>query len=133
MNRDPDQDVLRRFLGVLDEDVEVAILMEDAGVEQLVFELVPAAAATGLNKIAVRVLRLRVLVEVLHVRVGRRAVEVEVVFLDVLAVVAFAVGQAEQPLLQDGVLAVPQGQREAEPLPVVGEACQAVLAPAVGA
>src|SRR5262249_23161175 len=60
------------------------------------------------------------------------AVEVEVVFLDVLAVIAFAVGQPEQAFLEDGVLAVPQGQRKAEPLMLVGDAGQAVLAPAIG-
>jgi hypothetical protein len=64
--------------------------------------------------------------------VRRRAVEVEVVLLDILAVVAFAVGQAEEPFLQDGVLAVPQRQGEAETLVVVRDAGQAVLAPAVG-
>jgi hypothetical protein len=47
---------------------------------------------------------------------GRRAVEVEVVLLDVLAVIALAVGEAEQALLEDRILAVPQGQGEAEPL-----------------
>ena len=45
-----------------------------------------------------------------------RAVEVEVVLLDVLAVVALAVGEAEQPFLQDRILAVPQREREAEDL-----------------
>ena len=63
----------------------------------------------------------------------RRRVEVEVVLLDVLAVVAFAVGQAEQPLLEDRVLAVPQRDGEAELLLVVGDAGEAVFAPAVGA
>ena len=58
--------------------------------------------------------RLRVLVEVLHVRVRRRAVEVEVVLLDVLAVIPLAVGQAEQPLLEDRILPVPQRQGEAQ-------------------
>ena len=77
--------------------------------------------------------RLRVLVEVLQVGVGRRRVEVEVVLLDVLAVVALAVGQAEQPLLEDRIAAVPEREREAEALAVVGEAGEAVLAPAVGA
>ena len=77
--------------------------------------------------------RLRVLVQVLHVRVRRRAVEVEVVLLDVLAVVALAVGQPEGTLLEDRVLAVPQRQREAQHLVVVADAGQAVLAPAVGA
>ena len=133
VDADLDQDVLGRRLGVFDEHVEVAILVEHAGVEQLVLELVPAPAAAGLDEVVVGIGRLRILVEVLHVRVGRRAVEVEVVLLDVLAVIALAVGQAEQAFLEDRVLAVPQGQREAEPLLVVGDAGQAVLAPAVGA
>ena len=130
---DLDQDVLGRLLGILDEHVEVAILVEDAGVEQFVLEFAAAAAAAGLDEIGVGKGRLRILVEVLHVRMGRRAVEVEVVLLDVLAVIALAVGQAEEAFLEDGVLAVPQGQGEAEPLLVVGDAGQAVLAPAIGA
>src|SRR5262249_5375928 len=52
--------------------------------------------------------------------------------LDVLAVVALAVGQAEKALLEDGILAVPQSERKAEPLLVVGDAGQAVLSPAIG-
>ena len=39
---DPHQDVVGRRLGVLDDDVEVAVVVEDAGVEQLVFRLVRA-------------------------------------------------------------------------------------------
>ena len=39
------QHVFRPGLGVLDEDVEVAVVVEDAGVEQLELRPVPAAAA----------------------------------------------------------------------------------------
>ena len=130
---DLNQDVFRRFLGVLDEHVEVAILIEHARVEQFVLHLVPPAAVTGFDQIPVREGCLRILVEVLHVRMRRRAVEVEVILLDVLTVIALAVGQAEQAFLEDRVLAVPQGQREAESLLVVGNARQAILAPAIGA
>src|SRR5262249_55426775 len=41
------------------------------------------------------------------------------------------IGQAEQALLQHRVLAVPQGDGHAKPLPVVAEAGQAILAPAI--
>ena len=85
---DPDADVLGRRLGVLDDDVEVAVVVEDAGVEQLELEALAVAAAVLLDQPAVGELGLRVLVEELHVRVRRRVVEVEVVLLDVLAVVA---------------------------------------------
>jgi hypothetical protein len=44
-----------------------------------------------------------------------------------------ACGQSEEPLFEDGILPVPEGQAEAEALHVVGNACDAVLAPAVGA
>src|SRR5205823_11560198 len=50
---------------------------------------------------------------------------------DIFPVVAFAVGQPEQALLEDRVTPVPQRDREAEALLVVGDAGQAVFAPAV--
>src|SRR5262249_61434408 len=62
-----------------------------------------------------------------------RGVEVVVKLRDVPAVVALAVGQAEQPLLEDRVLPVPQGNAQAEQLLLVAQPSQAVLAPAVGA
>src|SRR5262249_32664953 len=63
----------------------------------------------------------------------RRGVEVVVDLLHVLAVIPLAVGQAEEPLLEDWVLAVPQGQRQAQALLVVADAGDAVFTPAVGA
>ena len=74
---------------------------------------------------------MRILVEHLHVAVGGCAVQVEVVFLDVLAVVAFGAGQAVQPLLEDRVVPVPQRQGEAQVLGAVADPGQAVLVPAV--
>ncbi len=130
---DPDQEVLRSRLGVLDEDVEVAVLVEGAGVQQLVLQLVLSARGVGPEQVLVREPALRVLVEVLHVRVGRRAVEVEVVLLHVLAVVALGVGQPEQALLEDGIAAVPERQGEAEPLLAVRDPGEAILTPAVRA
>ena len=65
---------------------------------------------------------LRVLVQPALVGVGRQVVDVEVVLLDVLAVVALGVGQAEEPLLEDRVVLVPQREREAQPLLVVADA-----------
>src|SRR5262249_36172406 len=64
---------------------------------------------------------------------GRRSVEVVVDLLHILAVIALTVAEAEQALLQDRVLAVPESEAEAEPLLVVAEAGDAVLAPAIGA
>ena len=63
----------------------------------------------------------------------RRTVEVEVVLLDILAVIALAVGQAEQALLEDRVAAVPQREGKAQTLLLVADAGDAVLAPVIGA
>src|SRR5581483_8555149 len=119
-----DEDVFGALLGVLDEDVEVAVVREGAGVEQLVLEILAGAAAGGLDEIAVGELALGVLVQVLHVRVGRRAIEIKVVFLAVLAVVPLAVGKAVEALLEDGIALVPQGQGEAEQLAVVADSAE---------
>ena len=130
---DQHQDVVGGALGVFDDDVEVAVLVEDPGVEELVLHVLLAAAAVGGHEVLVRERPLRVLVLALHVGVGRGAVEVEPVLLDVLPVVALGVGEAEHPLLQDRIGAVPQGEGETELLAVIADPRDAVLAPPVGA
>ena len=131
LDGDLNEDVFRRRLGVLDEHVEVAVLIEHAGIEQLVFQVPAPSLLVRPNEVLVRVGSVRILVQVLHVRVRGRGVDVEVVLLHVLAVVALAVREAEQPLLQNRVAPVPQREREAEELPVVGDSREAILAPAI--
>src|SRR4029077_12576071 len=113
---------------------EVPVVIEDAGVDE--FELHrrrALATCVLLEQPFVGVCGLRQLVELARVSVARDGIEIVVDLLDVLAVVALLVGQAEQPLFQDGVVPVPQRERQAQELPVVGKAGEAVLAPAVGA
>jgi hypothetical protein len=54
-------------------------------------------------------------------------------FFDVLAVIAFTIGQAEHSFLQDRIAAVPEGERETEQLPIVGDTGDSIPAPAIGA
>src|SRR5262249_46223224 len=49
----------------------------------------------------------------------------------VFPVIALAVGQAEQPLLQDRIACVPHRNRETQPLAGIGEAADAVFTPAI--
>ena len=130
---DPDEAFFRRRLGVFDDDVEVAVFVEHAGVDELVLELLARAARVGLHEVVVREGGLRVFVEPLHVGVRRRGIQIEVVLLDVLPVVPLAVAQTEKPLLQNRVLPVPQRQRETQPLLDVAEAREPVLSPVVRA
>ena len=131
-HRDPRQQVRRPGLGVVDLHVEVPAPVEHAGVQQLVLGVVEAALAVGADQVVVGEGRVRVLVPPPHPRVGRGVVGVEVVLLDVLPVVALRVRQPEEALLEDRVLAVPQGQAQAQLALVVADAGHAVLAPAVG-
>src|SRR5690349_14383517 len=85
-----------------------------------------------LDQIGVRERPLRILVEPLHPRVRRRGVERPPVLLHVLAVVPLGVREAEEPLLEDRVSLVPQRDGEAEVLPAVADAAEAVLPPPVG-
>src|SRR5215472_2147948 len=87
----------------------------------------------GIYQIHIGVCTLRVLVEVFHVRVSGGAVQVVIIFLDVFSVIGLAVGQAERPLLEDRILAVPQRQRKTQPLVIVAETGEAVLAPVISA
>ena len=129
--RDSHQDVVRTGFGVLHVDVEVSVVLEHARVEEFILHVVAVAPAVRLHQVGVGKGRLRILVQVLHVRVGRRAVEVEVVLLHILTMVPFAVGQSKQPLLEDRILAVPEGQGKADLLLVVGDAGQTVFPPAI--
>ena len=127
----PHQDVFRRGLGVLDDHVEVPVLVEQAGLDQLVLELAAVPASVLLEEPAVGELGLRVLVDVPHVAVARGVVDVEVVLLAVLPVVSLVAGQAEQPLLQDRIAAVPHGEGQADEAVAVGKPGDAILTPAV--
>ena len=87
---DADQNVAAIGFRVFDRHVEIAILVEDARIEQFVFEILISPARILGNQVFVREARLGILVKHLHVAVRRRAVEVEIVFLDILAVIALA-------------------------------------------
>src|ERR1700689_2069355 len=128
---DFDQQIVGRRLRVFNKNVEVPIVVENARVQQLVFLFVARALAVGLDDVVVRRGALRILVEVLHVGVRGSAVAVEVVLLYVLAMITFAVGQAEKPLLKDRIFAVPQRNREAQHAVDVANPGQTVLAPTV--
>ena len=92
------------------------------------------ATAPGvlLDELPVRERCLRVVVSPVQQGMGGQRVEVPPVLLDVLAVVALAVGEAEETLLENWVRTIVQGQREAQAVLVVGDPGEPVLAPAIG-
>src|SRR5262249_43800284 len=61
----------------------------------------------------------------------RRAVEIEVILFNVFAVIALTSGDAKQPLLENGIFSIPQGESKTDHLMTVGDAGNAVFIPAV--
>ena len=107
-----DADVFGVGFSILHENVPVAVVVEDTGVEEFVFRAylskIGTVAPVLLNQIGVRIFGLRILVQHAHVAVRGRAVEVEPVFLNILAVDTLVAGKAEHALFEDGVASVPQ-------------------------
>ena len=127
------QQVIRAGLGVVHLDDPVPVLIEHPGIQQFILGLLAAARRVLINEVLVRERGLRIVIPPAVPHMARQRVEIPPVLLDVLAVVALRPGQAERPLLQDRVLAVPQRQAQAQPLFDVAEPGQAILTPPVGA
>src|SRR5208337_1083469 len=118
---------------VLDCHIEVAIVVERAGVCQLELRLILAAAAILLDQCCVWEFALRIFVQTFRIRMGRRRIEIEIEVLYVLTVIALGIRETEDALLEDRVAAVPKREREAEARLAIGESQQSVLAPSVRA
>src|ERR1700733_6013771 len=93
-----DQDVIRGSVEILDENVPVAIFIENSGIDQFELIVLKTAVAILMQQLRVWVCSLGVLIKHFEIGMVWRGVEVEIVFLDVFIVVALAVGKAEQSL-----------------------------------
>ena len=132
-HRHLDQDVVRARLRVIGGDLEVPAIVEDAGVDQLELGVEPSSPCVLLDQALVGERSLRVHVSPAHPGVRGSRVQVPPVFLGVLTVVALMAVQPEDPLLEEGVHPVPEGEGEAEGLAVVADPGETVLVPPVGA
>ena len=132
VSRDADEDIFSRGLRIFDEDIEIAVFIEHARVEQFVFGIVAAPAAVFFNQSRVGKFRLRILVEVFHVRVGGGRVQIKVALFHVFPVVPLIARKPEEAFLQNGVPAVPQSESETIKLVTVRDPADAILTPAVG-
>jgi hypothetical protein len=76
---------------------------------------------------------LRIFVEHPRIGAGGSSVEIIVKLFDVFAVVALRIGQAEEALFENGVLAIPQRDAEAEVFFLIAKTGEAVFSPTIGA
>src|SRR5262249_47702956 len=112
VSSDADENVFRCRLRVFNDNVEVAVFVKDARIDQFEFRIALPSAPIFLDQLSVRESCLRVLIQKLHVRVCRSGIKIEVVLLHVFSVVAFASCQAKQPLLENWIAPVPESHRK---------------------
>src|SRR5436305_11270976 len=129
--RNANQDVFTRGFRVLNKDVEVAAIVEDAGIHQLKLGIEPRAPTALINQLLIREFLLRILVQRLHVGMRRRVVEVEVAFLYIFSVIAFRSAQSEEPLLQKRIAAIPHRHSKADELMPITKPGNTILVPAI--
>ena len=124
---------MRIRFGVLDLNVEGAVLRERIRVPNLKLTLhLRARAALG-DQFFVGKTRLRIAIDHPHETVRWRAIDVPIKFLHVLAVISFRAAHAENPLLQERIAFIPKCERKTEPAFVIRNAADAVLVPAIRA
>src|SRR5256885_3242707 len=126
-----DEQIVRGDLAVLHYYVEVAALIEDTGIEQFEFRIQSRALCVLLNQALVGKSALRILIEVLHVRVRRSIVQIVVALFYIFTMISLRTGKAKEPFLQDAIFAIPERQGEAQILIAIAYPCDSIFAPAV--
>jgi hypothetical protein len=113
-------------------DIEKAVFLKDTCILELIFAFFATAPAVFRDQVLVRVAFVGVTIEGFRVGVGGGAILVIIALLDVFPVVPLGAGESEESLLEDGVLGVPQGDRETETALAITPPLQAVFTPAIG-
>lgn len=129
---DTDAEIFRRSLGILHKDVEVAVLVERTAVGQFKLWILTPSTAILLDQLSIGKFSLRILVQILHVGMGRGRIEVEVTLLRIFAVITFIAGKPKDSFLQYRVAPVPQSHGEADQLMTIADTTKTVLIPAIG-
>src|SRR5262249_53255205 len=119
-----------RGFGILDENIEISILVENTGIEQLELALQGAALLVLLDQATVRKFSLWIFVEEFHVRMRRSRIQIEIVFLYILTMVPLVWCQPEEPLLQYRIAPIPERPTKNQQLVPIAETGDGILAPA---
>ena len=128
-----DGQILRGGLGVLHLQIEETIVFKNAGVNELKFVLVSAAATVFVSQLLVGEALLGISIQRFGITpCGRPGQVIHHVF-DVFTVIALRIAETKKALLQNVILSVPEHWGEAEQTLFVTDPEQAVFAPAVRA
>ena len=85
-----DENIVGIRLCVFNKNIEVAVVIEHARIDQIKFRRLSTTTAVLFHKLRVGKRGLRIFVKIFHVGVRRCGIEVEKIFFNVLAVIPFA-------------------------------------------
>src|ERR1700752_3366524 len=102
------QDVSRAGLGVFDEKIKIAVIIEYPSINQFVFGILFAASPVLLAKIRIRKLPLRTLIKHFEIGVRRSRVQVIIELFDIFSVVSLLIVQPEKALFQNRIFPIPK-------------------------
>ena len=128
---DVNGDVLLVVLGISNMNVEVFIVVENSRVEYFIFWILPGSLHVHLAQFVIGEFVLRIFVQVFHVVMRRKIVEVIVEFLHIFAMISLAVSETEESFFENWIFTVPKCNGEAKILEVVGNAGKSIFSPEV--
>ena len=102
-----DQQVFSGGFAVLDEHIKIAVVVKHPSIDQFKLERVAATATVLFDQPGVGEFGLGIFVEILQVRMGRCGVKIEVILLDILAMIPFAARQPKEPFLENRIATIP--------------------------
>jgi hypothetical protein len=133
VNGESNKKIVRIRFAILHLAIEVCVVGEDFGIENLKLFFQPRTMTIHVAEFFIRKPSLRILVEPLHVRMGRRGVQVVVALLHILPVISLGAAQTEETLFEDRVSGIPESERKAKPPAPIADPQQSILTPSVSA
>lgn len=103
----------------LNEYIPVSIFIENTGVHDFVFGDVARAILILNHQILIRITPLRIFVQIFHVGVGGRRVQIIIELFAILPVISFMACHTEKTFFKDRINTIPESKGKAEPLVVV--------------
>src|SRR5215469_15161838 len=90
--RNLNENIVRAALGVFHKNIEITVIIENPGIDQLVFRIQFSSAPIFSHQRGIGELPLRILIENLEIRMRGSRIQVVIELLDILAVISFFAG-----------------------------------------
>ena len=131
-DRNANQDIVGSCFRVFREHIKISALIKNPGVREFKLGIVSPSPTILSDQLIVWELRLRILIQRLHVGMCWCGIEIKITLLHIFSVISFRSGQTEKSLFENLVLAIPEREREAQATFSIRDSQQPVFAPSIG-